>query len=296
MVASKKMDPAPRPRFVVVYKDRRLPLPDGEFVVGRGLDCHIRFNANEVSRQHLKLLVRGGRLTAQNLSSTTGTMLNGRKLTGTMSLAHGDELALGPRRLRIEVEDVAGAQPPRAMEDGDDYADEATRPGSLEEDLLAPAPAINYHTCPQCRTRVDFGESRCGSCGYTWSEGHPSAVTQRVTLRGFGPPEAAAAALVAQVPVVYASEELTIDAIVTDMDTVRAFVPSPLLDPNHTTCELTLLPDGIHAMTVPGVVTSVRSIPDASGPAGMTVRFTDLPLHAKAWIERWLEARPGSKK
>src|SRR5688572_22092053 len=87
MIASAEMDPASRPRFVVVYQDRRLPLPDGEFVVGRGLGCHIRFNAAEVSRQHVKLTVKRGRLLAENLSTTTGTMLNGRKMSGSSSLS-----------------------------------------------------------------------------------------------------------------------------------------------------------------------------------------------------------------
>jgi len=290
MVPSSEMDPAPRPRFVVVYKDRRLPLPDGEFVVGRGLGCHIRFNAPEVSRQHLKLIVRGGRLIAESLSSTTGTTLNGRRMTGTISLSHGDELVLGPRKMRIEVEDVAGV-PPLHADDDVDFNDEQTIPGEVGQEPSGVTPAINYHTCPKCRTRVDFSDSKCGSCGFLWSPSHPSAVTGRDTLRGFGPPTAESAPLVAEVPVVYASDELSVDAVVTDLDLVRAFVPSPLLDPNGTSCELTLLPDGAHAMTVRGVVTSVRAIPDANGPAGMIVRFTDVPAHVKAWIDRWVEAR-----
>jgi len=297
MVASSKMDPAPRPRFVVVYRDRKLPLPDGEFIVGRGLGCHIRFNAAEVSRQHVRLRARGGRLTAENLSSTTGTMLNGRRMSGAMSLSHGDELALGPRRLRIEVTDVVGAEPPTAADDsGDEYADEATRPGDLGDlaaDLVGGVtPSIEFHTCPRCRTRVDFNDAQCGTCGYAWSEKHPSAVTARITRQDFGPPPSGEVVpLVAEVPVVYASDELTLDAIVNDLDLSRAFVPSALLDPNNTSCELTLLPEGIHAMTLSGVVASVRAIADANGPAGMTVRFTDVPPGARDWIQRWIEAR-----
>ena len=292
MVPSSAVDPA-RPRFVVIYQDRRLPLPDGEFVVGRGLACHIRFNAAEVSRQHLKLVARGGRLVAENLSTTTGTLLNGRKITGKTNLAHGDELVLGPRRLRIEVEDVAGAAPPRSADESGEYpVDEATRPGTLAdvEALAAPPAAPDYHTCPRCRARVDFGRAECASCSYQWSETHPSQVTGRATLRGIEPPEMTA--LRRDVPVVYASDELTIDAVVTDLDRHRAFVPSPLLDPNGTRCELTLLPDGIAAMSVAGVVTAVRSTTtDGGGIAGMEVRFTDVPAPVREWIERWLASR-----
>ena len=285
MLASKGMDPASRPRFVVVYQDRRLPLPDGEFVVGRGLGCHVRFNAPEVSRQHLRLTVQRGRLLAENLSTTTGTLLNGRKMTGSSTLAHGDELGLGPRRLRIEVEDTtAGAI---ALEESGAGDDEATRPGSLAHGLEPGPASIDFHTCPKCRTRVAFGDSRCGACGYTWSDSHPSAVTGRVTLRDVN---AELMPLHAEVPVVYASDELTLDAIVVDLDAHRAFVPSPLLDPTGTRCELTLLPDGIRALTVTGVVHSVRATPDARGPGGMEVRFTDVPAPVRAWIDRWSEA------
>jgi hypothetical protein len=290
------MDPGSRPRFVVVYQDRRLPLPDGEFVVGRGLGCHIRFNAAEVSRQHLRLTVERGRLIAENLSSTTGTLLNGRRMGGPgnrTSLSHGDQLVLGPRALRIEVEDVAGAAPPSINESTDQFDpdDEQTRPGSLSHGLLGvevPPTSIDYHTCPKCRTRVAFGDSVCAACGYAWSDDHPSAVTQRVTLRSM---DHQPVPLGNDVPVVYGSEELTLDALVSDLTCDRAFVPSPLLDPNNTTCELTLLPDGIHAMTVAGVVTSVRATANASGPAGMEVRFTDVPVSVRVWIERWMQAR-----
>jgi len=278
------MDPASRPRFVVVYQDRRVPLPDGEFVVGRGLGCHIRFNASEVSRQHLRLTIARGRLLAENLSSTTGTTLNGRRMSGSSTLRHGDELRLGPRRLRIEVEDVSDAELAPGLAAGDDGGDdEATRPGSLAHGLEGAPAAFAHHTCPKCRTNVAFGDSVCAACGYTWSGSNPSAVTNRVTLRDvadLGPP-------VPEVPVVYSSDELTLDAVVVDLDTHRAFVPSPLLDAPGTPCELTLLPDGNRALAVTGVVTAVRARADAAGPGGMEVRFTDVPALVRAWIERW---------
>jgi hypothetical protein len=284
------MDPASRPRFVVVYQDRRLPLPDGDFVVGRALGCHIRFNAAEVSRQHLKLQAKGGKLLAENMSSTTGTFLNGRKMSGSSSLRHGDELTLGPRKLRIEVEDaVADSLVPDDADDSGEMSDEQTRPGSLAHGLdESGGPAIEFHTCPKCRTRVDFGASVCDSCGYVWSASHPSAVTGRITLQNVG---VDLAMMALEVPVVYSSEELTLDAVVADLGGHRAFVPSPLLDPVGTSCELTLLPDGIHAMNVSGVVASVRATADAAGPGGMEVRFTDVPATVRNWIDRWLLAR-----
>jgi hypothetical protein len=213
-----------------------------------------------------------------------------------ISLSHGDHLILGPRALKIEVEDVAGIVPPSMSEvqhgEGEvDDDDEQTRPGSLSHGLSGAEhgpTSIHFHTCPKCRTKVAFGDSVCGSCGYAWADDHPSAVTGRVTLRNI---DREPVLVGNDVPVVYGSEELTLDALVSDLTTDRAFVPSPLLDPNHTSCELTLLPDGIHAMTVAGVVTSVRATANAAGPAGMEVRFTEVPAAVRSWIERWMLAR-----
>jgi hypothetical protein len=281
-----------RPRFVLVYQDRRIPLPDGELVIGRGLGCHIRLNAEQVSRQHVKLVVRPGKLLAENLSSTTGTLLNGSKLHGGRSLGHGDTIQLGPRVLRIEVEDVPGV-PAAVVPDEDISGDEEITRTDLEDRLsgVVVAPAqIDFHNCPKCRAKIAFADGQCSQCGYAWSPQHPSAVTSRITLRDV---TRSPAPTPASVPVVYASEELTIDAVVTALAADGAFVPSELLDPVGTTCELTLLPDGIFAMTLGARVASVKSLPDAKGPAGMQVAFTDIPIATKAWLERWLSAPRG---
>jgi len=286
-----------RPRFIVVYQGRRIPLPDGDFVVGRGIGCHIRFNAETVSRQHLRLTVEGGRVRAVNLSRTTGTTLNGSKLIGERSLTHGDELGLGPRKFKIEVEDVDHADLAaldRASEhDGDEeptgvrMPDEPARPPSLPRHAHA---EFDFHTCPQCLARVAFGDSTCVRCGYVWSATHPSAVTGRATLRDI---VGDAAPIPAEVPVVYGSDELTIDAVVSELRRDGAFIPSQLLDAPGTPCELTLLPDGLFAMKVKGKVTMVRTVADAQGAAGMDVRFETVTSLASAWLDRWLAARSG---
>ncbi len=292
------MNPGPRPRFVLVYQDRRIPLPDGELVIGRGLGCHIRLNAEAVSRQHVKLVVRGSRMLVDNLSQTTGTLINGMRLQGERSLGHGDTIQLGPRTLRIEVEDVADAPTEVSVHDADITGEEEiTRTDLAERIALSDAtglspPSIDFHNCPKCRERIAFGTGQCDKCGYSWSAQHPSAVTSRITIREM-PKDAPrdAPPTPTSVPVVYSSDELTIDAIVTSMHAHGAFVPSELLDPVGTPCELTLLPDGIFAMSVGGTVKSVKSIADGAGPAGMHVTFGDVPPTVRAWVERWLAQR-----
>lgn len=74
-------------------RPRRVPLR-GPVVVGR--ECRgINVTDIEVSREHLRLTAGPTTLTAVDLGSSNGTMLNGRPLIGTMALTTGDRLRLG---------------------------------------------------------------------------------------------------------------------------------------------------------------------------------------------------------
>ena len=94
-------------QHVLVCQEHRIPLPEGVTVVGRAIGCGIRFNTATVSRQHLILTVRGDRLTAESLSTTTGTLINGRRMSEPAELRHGDRISVGPHLLVIDV--VEGA-------------------------------------------------------------------------------------------------------------------------------------------------------------------------------------------
>lgn len=60
-----------------------------------------------VSREHARLSVEGGELRVEDLESTNGTYLNGRRLEPGQRarVADGDELELGSVRLRVELRD-----------------------------------------------------------------------------------------------------------------------------------------------------------------------------------------------
>jgi pSer/pThr/pTyr-binding forkhead associated (FHA) protein len=73
----------------------------GEFVFGRGPECHIRPNSEWVSRQHCLLLVDDGGAHLRDLGSTNGTLVNGSLLEGQLTLHDGDILQLG--QLVLEV-------------------------------------------------------------------------------------------------------------------------------------------------------------------------------------------------
>lgn len=283
-----------RARFVLVYQDQRVPLPDGEIVVGRSVACQIRFNASTVSRQHLVLHVTGDTITVENRSTSTGTLLNGRRLTAPSVVAAGDELVLGPRTVRIErlqPGDEVSAYTPRPqpalglLPDGDD--EDITETFEVPDDaVLAAGPQIAFHTCPQCRERVRFDVTLCPACGHRWSADAASVRLGQVTSRNVTEDIAMPAAVMA----VYASEAITVDVTITELRKDGLFVPTELLDAPGTACELTLLPDGQAPMVVHGVVTAVRGAAIGGAAAGLDVKFTRLSDGVGLWIDLWLRA------
>lgn len=282
-------------RFLLVYQDQRVPLPDGDIVVGRSMGCHVRFNAPTVSRQHLVLRITGDEIVAENMSSTTGTLHNGRKMTALTAVVVGDTLTLGPREVRIERADPSNPPltRPRAslglLPEGED--DEVTLTEDVEAVLAdtggsASRPHISFHTCPRCKTTVPFDRLTCPSCGHVWSGEFPSTRMGQVTSRDVGND----VPMPTEVMAVYASEAMTIDVTLVDLRREGAFVPTELLDAPGTECELTLLPDGQAPLSIKASVRSARSL-SGKGPAGLELKFTEMTQGTRLWIDLWTRRR-----
>ena len=75
----------------------------GEFVFGRGNECHIRPNSSWVSRQHCILRVTETAVQLRDLGSTNGTLINGKRLVGERTLTHGDQIQIGPLVFQLRV-------------------------------------------------------------------------------------------------------------------------------------------------------------------------------------------------
>ncbi len=272
-------------RFVLVYQGQRVPLREGDTVIGRSMSCQVRFNAPTVSRQHVVLHVRGESITAENLSTTTGTLHNGKRMMAKFPVVAGDTLTLGPRIVSVERWDPdSGAmltpipQPALGMlPDGDD--DEITQTEMVAHD----ASPITFHTCPKCRTAVEFVRSTCPICGHAWPKDGPSHRLGEVTSRNV----ADEVVMPAQVMAVYSSEVMTLDITLSDLRRDGAFIPTELLDAPHTPCELTLLPDGASPLHIKGKVASARAASDGQALAGMDVKFTEMSDGVRLWLDLW---------
>ena len=81
---------------------RRGPQPNQAFdisqdatTLGRGINNDIVINDREISRNHLRLLRAGDGLTVEDLGSTNGTFVNGKRIAGVTPLNIGDMIGLG---------------------------------------------------------------------------------------------------------------------------------------------------------------------------------------------------------
>ena len=88
----------PRPEFWLRWRRELLPLAEGESVVGRGHDADVRISVSEVSRRHARVVVKGSRVTIEDLGSRNGTFVRGVAAERPTPLADGDEVSFGPER------------------------------------------------------------------------------------------------------------------------------------------------------------------------------------------------------
>ena len=68
----------------------------GEYLFGRGAECHVRPNSEWVSRQHCLLRVTPETASIRDLASWCGTLVNGVRVTQEQALFHGDLVGVGP--------------------------------------------------------------------------------------------------------------------------------------------------------------------------------------------------------
>jgi DNA-binding NtrC family response regulator len=76
-------------------KEVRLPVCEGANLVGSDIDCNLRLIDPTVSRRHASLSVVAGLAEVADLGSSNGTLLEGRRFTGAVSIAPGVSVTFG---------------------------------------------------------------------------------------------------------------------------------------------------------------------------------------------------------
>jgi DNA-binding winged helix-turn-helix (wHTH) protein len=98
--------PNPNPAVVsILWNGQRMPLSDGDYIAGRGAECSLIIDAETVSRRHARITVQPGAVTVEDLGSTNGVRVNGKRISAPTRLTDGSEVALGSAKLRIRTLD-----------------------------------------------------------------------------------------------------------------------------------------------------------------------------------------------
>jgi DNA-binding winged helix-turn-helix (wHTH) protein len=93
--------------FSLIWNDRTSLLPDGDYILGRGDECQIAIDAETVSRCHARICVRGGTASIEDLGSTNGTSVNGKRITAATPVPQRAEISLGTARIVLRKRDAA---------------------------------------------------------------------------------------------------------------------------------------------------------------------------------------------
>lgn len=92
------------------------PYPiEAEAILGRSKDSDICVPASHLSRKHARFTYDGNKLKIEDLKSSNGTFVNGKKVQQALELKHGDEVGFDTLRFRVESvvdsEDVTTLRP-----------------------------------------------------------------------------------------------------------------------------------------------------------------------------------------
>jgi ABC-type multidrug transport system ATPase subunit/pSer/pThr/pTyr-binding forkhead associated (FHA) protein len=72
-----------------------------EITIGRNSNCDIVLNDNSVSREHAKVFNKNGQILVQDLNSTNGVYVNGKRISGTTQLNETDTLFIGLHAFKL---------------------------------------------------------------------------------------------------------------------------------------------------------------------------------------------------
>jgi DNA-binding winged helix-turn-helix (wHTH) protein len=94
-------------RFWLTGAGVELVLRQGENLIGRAPEAHIRIESPKVSRRHAKIVVDGDIAVVEDVGSKNGTFVGDLRVEGPTPLTNGDQLRLGQLAalLRVVVAD-----------------------------------------------------------------------------------------------------------------------------------------------------------------------------------------------
>jgi pSer/pThr/pTyr-binding forkhead associated (FHA) protein len=81
-----------------------IPLLIPTFRIGRGENCHLRPNSEQVSREHAELSITADKVVIRDLGSRNGTLVNHQLLTAPRTLKDRDLIEIGALTFAISIQ------------------------------------------------------------------------------------------------------------------------------------------------------------------------------------------------
>jgi DNA-binding winged helix-turn-helix (wHTH) protein len=118
------------PFIGLIWRDKLLPLAEGEQIAGRDEECELLIDAETVSRRHARITVIGGNATIEDLHSTNGTHVNGTTISAPTAITDGNRVSLGTAMLIVRRRDPSKETVKVTNEDRDPLIAKLDRPSS----------------------------------------------------------------------------------------------------------------------------------------------------------------------
>jgi pSer/pThr/pTyr-binding forkhead associated (FHA) protein len=84
-----------------------VPIPIGQLIIGRALDCDLKLQDPRVSRHHCVLTFDGQHLGIRDLGSRSGTLVNNQPVGLCQSLLHhGDLFSIAGTVFRVSFDGI----------------------------------------------------------------------------------------------------------------------------------------------------------------------------------------------
>lgn len=128
----------------------KISIKKPEFTIGRSQSCSLCAGSSAVSRQHCMISRDESKVTVRDMGSRNGTLVNGEKIEGTVELASGDEITVGPLKFLLTIStSLNSVKKPEVKSVAEAVVRTASTPtGSIgDEDiskwLIGPSSALN---------------------------------------------------------------------------------------------------------------------------------------------------------
>jgi pSer/pThr/pTyr-binding forkhead associated (FHA) protein len=95
--------PARMQRMNGPLQSSRIDLPSPVCILGRDPTASVRLEEESVSKEHARVSIDAGRIHIEDLESSNGTFVNGRRIHDKTELRPGDLVRLGVVILKLEA-------------------------------------------------------------------------------------------------------------------------------------------------------------------------------------------------